>query len=149
MSQAALGFWKVTTQGDVEGRTTKDLGVHYGYLDDIAFALAPECYYDLKFTPVDPYARSSQAPTASSVSIRLESTDWSTERRFQAMQDLLQGRDVDLKLDPGGDTAKLTKKASEEELALAKREAAKNRLQKKLENLLSAEELELLGDMDA
>ena len=36
----AFGWWHVTTEGDDEGRTTRDLGYHYGYLDEIALRLA-------------------------------------------------------------------------------------------------------------
>ena len=34
------GTFKVTTEGDCEGKSTRDLGVHTGYIDEIAFALA-------------------------------------------------------------------------------------------------------------
>ena len=45
-----FGKWVVTTEGDVEGRSTKQLGTHEGYVDDIALALADHCYYTLDFT---------------------------------------------------------------------------------------------------
>lgn len=47
----AFGIWHVTTEGDCEGRTTRDLGVHEGYLDEIAFDLAPQAEYTLTFNP--------------------------------------------------------------------------------------------------
>ena len=31
-----FGTWEVTTEGDVEGRTTKNLGNFTGYIDEIA-----------------------------------------------------------------------------------------------------------------
>jgi hypothetical protein len=37
------GWWRVKTDGDCEGRTRKDLGLHYGYLDEIADNLSGEC----------------------------------------------------------------------------------------------------------
>lgn len=43
------GVWSVTTEGDEEGRTTKDLGIHEGYIDEIAFALADKAMYRLYF----------------------------------------------------------------------------------------------------
>ena len=46
------GLWKVTTEGDCEGRSIRDLGMHEGFLDEIAFALADKAYYNLKFTLV-------------------------------------------------------------------------------------------------
>ena len=48
------GTYKVTTEGDCEGRSIRDLGVHTGYIDEIAFALADKCYYSLRFKQVDP-----------------------------------------------------------------------------------------------
>lgn len=48
------GTYKVTTEGDCEGRSTRDLGVHTGYIDEIAFALADKCMYSLRFTMVQP-----------------------------------------------------------------------------------------------
>lgn len=48
----AYGYWAVTTEGDVEGRTVRNLGVYFGYVDEIAFHLADKCYYVLKFSRV-------------------------------------------------------------------------------------------------
>lgn len=45
-----IGWWKVTTEGDCEGRSTTDLGEHYGHVAEIAFALADKAYYGLRFT---------------------------------------------------------------------------------------------------
>lgn len=43
------GTWRVTTEGDVEGRSTKQLGVYTGFIDDIAFYLSKQSYYTLSF----------------------------------------------------------------------------------------------------
>lgn len=43
------GVWAVSTEGDEEGRTSKDLGIHEGYIDEIAFALADKAMYELYF----------------------------------------------------------------------------------------------------
>ena len=45
------GIWNVTTEGDCEGRTMKNLGVWEGYVDEIAFELADKCFYKLYFKP--------------------------------------------------------------------------------------------------
>ena len=29
-----FGIWHVTTEGDCEGRSTRDLGIHEGYIDE-------------------------------------------------------------------------------------------------------------------
>lgn len=44
-----IGLWKVTTEGDVEGRSTTLLGEHYGHVADIAFSLADRNFYSLDF----------------------------------------------------------------------------------------------------
>lgn len=51
-----FGTFTVTTEGDCEGRTIKNLGTHTGFIDVIAFALSDKCYYSLYFSPVDPAA---------------------------------------------------------------------------------------------
>jgi hypothetical protein len=48
-----IGWWSVTTEGDEEGRSTTQLGTHYGHVAEIAFSLADKCYYALEFKPVD------------------------------------------------------------------------------------------------
>ena len=45
------GIWNVTTEGDCEGRTMKNLGVWEGYVDEIAFELADKCFYKLYLKP--------------------------------------------------------------------------------------------------
>lgn len=51
--EQAYGTWKVTTEGDCEGRSIRDLGTYTGYLDEMAFALADKCCYSLQFdTPI-------------------------------------------------------------------------------------------------
>lgn len=71
------GTWQVTTEGDCEGRSTRNLGVYVGYLDDIAFALADKCFYSLRFTkicteiPVPESARENV-----SVSLDIKSNTW-------------------------------------------------------------------------
>lgn len=46
-SDSPVGWWKVTTEGDCEGRTTEQLGTHYGHVAEIAFSLG--CAYSLRF----------------------------------------------------------------------------------------------------
>lgn len=48
-----VGWWKVTTEGDCEGRTTTQLGEYYGHVAEIAFHLADKCYYKLTFDAID------------------------------------------------------------------------------------------------
>lgn len=46
------GYWKVTTEGDCEGRSTNVLGIFYGHFVDIALALAENCMYRLEFEKI-------------------------------------------------------------------------------------------------
>lgn len=41
--------WSVTTEGDCEGKTIKQLGAFSGHIVDIAKSLAPQAYYGLSF----------------------------------------------------------------------------------------------------
>ena len=42
-----VGYWKVTTEGDVEGHSTTQLGTHYGHIVEIALSL--KGCYSLRF----------------------------------------------------------------------------------------------------
>jgi hypothetical protein len=65
---SAYGTWNVTTEGDVEGRSTRQLGTHTGFIDDIAFKLADQAYYGLRFDPVDP----AEIETCTRVRVRVQ-----------------------------------------------------------------------------
>ncbi|MFA5999987.1 MAG: hypothetical protein WC783_03360 [Candidatus Paceibacterota bacterium] len=43
------GIWRVTTEGDCEGKSTRDLGTYEGRLDEIAYGLRDKQYYKLRF----------------------------------------------------------------------------------------------------
>jgi len=87
------GFWEVTTEGDVEGKTTKHLGTHKGYLDEIAFALADKCYYSLRFK-----LKEELKPTHHNkvhVSLPIESGTWDDkEMRINFFKEMLKDRPV-------------------------------------------------------
>ncbi|AFQ96441.1 hypothetical protein [Bacillus phage vB_BceM_Bc431v3] len=46
------GTWKVTTEGDCEGRSTKQLGTYEGHILDVVRQLAGQAYYQLTFERV-------------------------------------------------------------------------------------------------
>lgn len=48
----SYGYWEVTTEGDVEGRTTYKLGKYKGHVDVIAFYLKKEQFYALTFRKI-------------------------------------------------------------------------------------------------
>jgi hypothetical protein len=91
----AFGTWKVTTEGDCEGRTTRDLGTHEGYLDEIAFALADRAYYGLRFSQAKPAKLDTKKPTGVSVPVSLDietgTWDLSGSERVKYFKKLLEG----------------------------------------------------------
>jgi hypothetical protein len=48
-AESPVGWWKVTTEGDVEGRSTDQLGTHYGHVVEIAMSLPRGGCYSLRF----------------------------------------------------------------------------------------------------
>jgi hypothetical protein len=70
------GTWKVTTEGDEEGKTVTDLGIHIGFLDEIAFKLAPSCYYSLRFQRVACHDYSFSDAKEVNITLASESGSW-------------------------------------------------------------------------
>jgi len=100
-----FGVWKVSTEGDEEGRTTKELGVYVGYLDFIAYFLYGEALYKLKFkklkdTPlVQPLERRVNITGLVEVHVQLDiesdtwgSLDYEKESRLLFFKSMLQSR---------------------------------------------------------
>lgn len=50
--ESPIGWWKVETEGDCEGRSIKQLGEYYGHVAEIAFHLADKVCYALQFKPI-------------------------------------------------------------------------------------------------
>lgn len=92
------GTWKVTTEGDCEGRSTQILGVYTGYVDEIALHLAHRCFYSLNFTKVE--AESVSLPknkNSVSVSFNIESKTWDsikTNGGLEEMKEVFKDRPV-------------------------------------------------------
>jgi hypothetical protein len=98
----ALGWWHVTTEGDYEGRSVHDLGTHYGYLDDIAFALGGKSYYSLNFSAIDDplVPPTTQKPVKwVSVVLDIDSGLWDKNypERAEAVREILKDRPVVVK----------------------------------------------------
>lgn len=106
----AYGTWEVTTEGDVEGRTTKHLGTYTGYLDEIAFSLADLCYYSLTFKSVKPLELRKDKTNQKSVCVRLDSEsntwDMDSNARVNHFRNMLDGRGIMVK--SGGSFAAVT-----------------------------------------
>ncbi len=123
INSPAYGIWSVTTEGDCEGRTTTNLGIHQGFVDEIAFKLADKCYYYLRFEPVHLDNLTGKNITATKVKIRFSNDS--------DLINTLHGRPVLIK----GDTIESTAKDSKLQVIMNKlSEEEKTYLMDKLTN---------------
>lgn len=76
MYKSTYGLWNVTTEGDVEGRSTIQLGTHEGHIDEIALHLAKKCYYSLTFKLVELLPTFEPAKKKVNVQLDIESGTW-------------------------------------------------------------------------
>ena len=136
---SVYGVFKVTTEGDCEGRSVRDLGTYEGYIDEIAFALADKCYYSLEFHKINPEKlKLDMTPKRKSVDIHLDidSGTWDLEGkdRIKYFKDLFKDRDIEISNSNSYAGVKIsTNKKTKEE----KRQEILNRL--------TDEEKEILG----
>lgn len=72
----AYGLWFVTTEGDVEGRTVKNLGTFEGYFDEIAFHLADKQYYSLCFKKVEKVEKYTPSKKDVTICFDIDSGTW-------------------------------------------------------------------------
>ena len=93
------GTFKVTTEGDCEGKSVRDLGVHTGYIDEIAFALADKCFYTLYFALVEPTTL-DLTPKKDTVKISLDidsgAWDFNVADAMEYFKDFFANRDVEV-----------------------------------------------------
>ena len=101
------GTWKVSTEGDCEGRTSTSLGIYTGWMDEIALSLADKCFYSLNMKKIEPKNRIGP-PTRSSVNVTLDidskTWDMAPQERAAAVQELIKnvGRNSLCEIKPGG-----------------------------------------------
>lgn len=133
------GTYRVTTEGDCEGRCIKELGVYTGYIDEIAFALADKCCYKLCFHKVEPH-NLDMTPKSGTVTISLgiDSGTWdlnaSNGEALVYFKRFFAGRDLEVVSAGNYGTCKITtRKESTEEKRL------------KALSKLSSEEKQILG----
>lgn len=140
----AVGLWHVTTEGDCEGKSTKDLGVHLGSLDDIAFALSTQAHYGLQFALVGPdtYNKHPMGDVVS-VSLDIDSGTWDMphERRMAYFRDMLSGRDLEVRSSTFYACVQLVRGADPKTRENLRKQALAASARAKL----TAEELEVLG----
>lgn len=98
MPPSTYGLWDVTTEGDCEGRTTTQLGVHQGHFDEVALKFANKAYYGLRLKWVDPTISKGIKPKATEVqvSMDIETGTWDLhgELRSHAFRTFLANRPV-------------------------------------------------------
>lgn len=97
------GVWAVSTEGDEEGKTFKDLGIYEGYIDEIAFALADKAMYELYFKKGNSPSL-NMTPKKKEVAVNLvgafpELNLSDSTLRMEIAQELFtrEGRDVEVK----------------------------------------------------
>lgn len=93
------GLWNVTTEGDCEGRSVRNLGTYEGNIDEIAFALADKCFYCLTFKAINPHDyKLDMTPKSKTVDIQLDigsgTWDMKPKDRAIAVGGLMQNRPV-------------------------------------------------------
>ena len=95
------GVWSVSTDADVEGRTTTFLGVFEGFVDEIALHLANKAYYSLKFDKISKIEWLDRTPTMSSVHVMfgIDSGTWGMNKEtiVNDMKLLFHNRPVEIK----------------------------------------------------
>ena len=93
------GTFKVTTEGDCEGKSVRDLGVYTRYIDEIAFALADKCYYTLCFTLVEPTILDlTPKKDTVKISLNIDSRAWDFNGAdaMEYFKDFFANRDVEV-----------------------------------------------------
>ncbi len=68
--------WKVTTEGDEEGKTIINLGTYEGYLDDIAFFLGDKAFDSLTFKPLSLNIPNNPRSNYVRVKLEVDSKTW-------------------------------------------------------------------------
>jgi hypothetical protein len=96
----SYGLWQVDTEGDCEGRTSKQLGKFFGHMDEIALFLADRCFYSLTFKKVSDDCYDFGSPTKNGVYVTLDiaSNTWDMDREHlsDVVGEMLKDRPVEV-----------------------------------------------------
>jgi len=145
-----LGYWSVSTEGDVEGRSTKHLGIFYGYIDSLALYLADMSFYKLNFSKIyipDLRDLNHQGPSPfciknAEVDVQLDiksgTWDLNNEERVAYFQKLLRDRTVEVESSKYYASVKIKSERIKSE---------KDKVYEKLDEKFSKEEIDLLREM--
>ena len=99
------GLWKVTTEGNCEGKLIKVLGIHEGHIDEIAKSLSGSCYYSLHFERLKKTIQkeSNTAPEKDSANVSIMIPGLSNingknkETEYKKIEKLFENRPVKIK----------------------------------------------------
>lgn len=118
------GTWQVTTEGDVEGRSTKPLGFFTGHVDEIALYLADKCYYSLCFKHIEPVTDFTPTGKSVNVTFDIDSKTWdlTPKERSEEITVLFKNRPV--KISQGNAYASFTISLEDKEADEFKRQQA-------------------------
>jgi hypothetical protein len=78
-----VSIWKVTTEGDCEGRSTKELGIFKGHIVDIALSLADKSYYTLNFKETEHPKETLELPKSNKVNVVISDTHYRFKYDFK------------------------------------------------------------------
>lgn len=100
VNYTSYGEWEITTEGDCEGRSVRNLGIFEGYIDEIAFALADKACYVLQFSRVQKNIPLDMTPKRNKVNIMLNidsgTWDMKNEERIDYFKNLFKDRDIEV-----------------------------------------------------
>lgn len=94
------GYWQVSTEGDEEGKSIRNLGVFHGNIDEIAFALVDKAYYSLNFRLIDPENIPVPKEYKTKIDIYLDLKDvpyGDSNARVSIMREMLAGTNISVK----------------------------------------------------
>lgn len=97
-----VGWWRVTTEGDCEGRTTRQCGDHYGHVVEIALSLTNNPYYRYHFHPITDRAAGKRVTRQAvrkevwiQMDISMGTWSMSNEKRAEWMQEWLDCDEIE------------------------------------------------------
>jgi hypothetical protein len=98
MYATTYGIWQVTTEGDVEGRTTRQLGSYEGHVDEIALHLAEKAFYGLTFKLQQKINKYIPTRTSVHVKFDIDSNTWNMDGNtiIRVMKELFADRPVNI-----------------------------------------------------
>jgi hypothetical protein len=141
-SVKSYGYWNVSTEGDCEGRSVRNLGTFRGHIDEIAFHLADKCSYSLRFSQIAedqtiPEFDIKSPEVHVSLDIGTGTWDMNSPKRKDFFAKLLKGRpDVEVEEGQYYASVKLVSKKSKSKNEILKEKALAK---------LSEEEKKVLG----